>query len=60
VLGRLSRIGRPPLRQIHAAVVLIRLSPLDPTAALIRPQLHRSAIAGAAVHSIDHNDVVAV
>jgi hypothetical protein len=49
------------LRQIHAAALLIRLSPPDPTAAaLIRPQLRQSATAGAAVRSIDHNDVAAV
>jgi hypothetical protein len=50
VLGRLSRIGRPPLRQIHATVVLIRLSPPrshrcrtdQATAALIRHRRSRS------------------
>jgi hypothetical protein len=60
VLGRLSCIGRPPLRQIHAAALLIRLPPPDPAAALIRPQLRQSATAGAVVCSIAHNDVVAV
>jgi hypothetical protein len=60
VLGRLSRIGRPPLCQIHAAAVLIRLLPPDPLAAPITPQLRRSATTGAAFHSIDHSDVVAV
>jgi hypothetical protein len=53
--------------------LLIRLPPLDPvaitrsgrrpdhtTAALIRLQLRRSATAGAAVRSIDYNDVVAI
>jgi hypothetical protein len=42
VLGCLSCIGRPPLRQIHAAVVLIRLSLPDPAAATITPPPHRS------------------
>jgi hypothetical protein len=40
MLGCLSRIGRPPLRQIHAVVVLIRLPPPDPAAALITPLPH--------------------
>jgi hypothetical protein len=40
VLGRLSRIGRPPLRQIHAAALLIRLLPPDPAAAPITPPPH--------------------
>jgi hypothetical protein len=73
VLERLSRIGRPPLCQIHAIAVLIRLllpdlaaaarsdRRLDHTAAaLIRPQLRQSTTAGAAVHSIDHNNVATV
>jgi hypothetical protein len=73
MLGRLSCIGRPPLHQIHAAAVLIRLPPPDPAAAtrsdrhpdhtaaaLIRSQLRRSATVGAAVRSIDHNDVAVV
>jgi hypothetical protein len=33
VLGRLSHIGLPPLRQIHIAAMLIRLSPSDLAAA---------------------------
>jgi DNA-directed RNA polymerase subunit L len=52
--------------------MLIQLSSPDPViarsarrpdhtaAALIRPQLRRSATAEAAVYSIDHNDVAAV
>jgi hypothetical protein len=42
VLGCLSRIGRPPLRQIHAAAVLIRLRPPDLAATPITPTLYRS------------------
>jgi hypothetical protein len=73
MLGCLSRIGRPPLRQIHADAVLIRPPPPpDPpaarsahcldhtTAAPIRPQLRRSATTGAAIHSINHSDVAAI
>jgi hypothetical protein len=60
MLGRLSRISRPPLRQIHAAVARSNHRPDHTAATLIRPQLHRSATVGAAVRSIDHNDVAAV
>jgi hypothetical protein len=61
MLGCLSLIGRPPLRQIHTAAVLIRLPPPDYTVmAPIRPQLRRSATTEAAVRSIDHSDVAAV
>jgi hypothetical protein len=42
VLGRLSRIGRLPLHQIHTVVVPIRLPLPDPPAALITPPPHRS------------------
>jgi hypothetical protein len=48
MLGRLSRIGRSPLHQIQA------------TAVLIMQQLRRSATTGAAIRSIDHNDVIVV
>jgi hypothetical protein len=59
VLGCLSRIGRLPLCQIHAAARSDRR--LDHTAAtLIRPQLRRSATAGAAVRSINDNDIAVV
>jgi hypothetical protein len=73
MLGRLSHIDRPPLRQIHAATVLIQLLPPDlatvarsgrrpdhTAAALIKPQLRRSTTTRAAVHSIDHNGIVVV
>jgi hypothetical protein len=74
VLGRLSRIGRSPLRQIYADDVPIGLLPPDPAAVarpgrrrpdhtaatLIRLQLRRSATTGAAVRNIDHNDVAVV
>jgi hypothetical protein len=42
VLRHLSRIGRPPQHQIHAATVLIQLPPPDPAVAPITPPPHRS------------------
>jgi hypothetical protein len=40
VLGCLSLISRPPLRQIHVVALLIRLPPPDPAAAPITPPPH--------------------
>jgi hypothetical protein len=40
MLGRISRIGRPPLRQIHVTAVLIWLSLPDPVATPITPLPH--------------------
>jgi hypothetical protein len=58
MLGRLSRIGRPPLRQIQAATQS-DCHPDHTAVSPIRPQLCRSATTGATIRSIDHIDVAA-